>query len=295
MPDAFRHVPPSPRREAGVRVLEGFGVVFAWGLRRGFSARRFRVTAVLTIGVGVLLALLHGGASDAVFRLWIGLDRGMLAIGVPLAALALAGGGFAEEVADQTLVYHLVRPVSRATVFLARFAAGIVPCVLTAMALILAVMLPTRAALPPVTYAKAALVAGVGAATVGAVYFSLGALFRRGLIAGLVYTFVVEAIFQFLPGSVQNLSLMHHVRSLFHRWCDADFAEGSRRVAARVATWADGAPRLDGRPEDVVFQRATEVWSTAGNALLVCAVVLAVALLLGARAVKRADYALKDA
>lgn len=294
MSDAFRDVPPSPRRDAAVAPFEGFGVVFAWGLRRGFSAQRFRWTAGLTIGMGVLLALLHGGGRDTAYGLWLGLDGGMLGVGVPLVALALAGSGFAEEVADQTLVYHLVRPVSRATVFLGRFAAGILPCVATAMALMLAVMLPTRVALPPEAYLKTALVAGIGAATVGAVYFALGALFRRGLVAGLVYTFVVEAIFQFMPGSVQNLSLMHHVRSLFHRWCDADFASVSRRVAAQVRSAAEGGVRSD-RPEDVVFQRATELWSTAGNALLVCAAVLAAALALGVWAVKRTDYALKDA
>jgi len=294
VPDALRDVPLSPRHDARVRPLEGFAPVFAWGLRRGFSAVRFRWTAVLTIGLGVLLALLHGGTRDAVFRLWTSLDNGMLGVGVPLVALALAGSGFAEEVADQTLVYHLARPVSRATVFLARFAAGIVPSIVTAMALVLAVMLATRASLAPAVYVKAALVAGIGAATVGAVYYALGALFRRGLIAGLVYTFVVEAIFQFMPGSVQNLSLMHHVRSLFHRWCDADFAVASPAVAKRVAAWAELAPSVD-RPQDVLFQRATEVWSTAGNALLVCAAVLATALALGVWAVKRTDYALKDA
>jgi hypothetical protein len=292
--DAFRDVPPSPRRDATVRPLEGFAVVFGWGLRRGFSAGRFRWTAGVTLGLGVLLALLHGGGRDAVYGLWLGLDGGMLGIGVPLVALALAGGGFAEEVADQTLVYHLARPVSRATVFLGRFAAGILPCIATAMALMLAVMLPTRVSLPPAVYLETALVAGIGAATVGAVYFALGAIFRRGLVAGLVYTFVVEAIFQFMPGSVQNLSLMHHVRSLFHRWCDADFAGASRRVAAQVRSAADGGLRSE-RPEDVVFQRATEVWSSAENALLICAGVLVVALALGALAVKRTDYALKDA
>ncbi|MBL9087790.1 MAG: ABC transporter permease [Planctomycetia bacterium] len=294
MPDVLRDVPLSPRRDAGVRPFEGFSVVFAWGLRRGFSAKRFRWTAGLTLGIGILLALLHGGARDAAFRLWMSLDNGMLGVGVPLVALALAGGGYAEEVADQTLVYHLVRPVSRATVFLGRFAAGIVPCIATAVALVLAVMLATGVSLPPMVYVKTAAVAGIGATCVGAVYFALGALFRRGLIAGLVYTFVVEALFQFLPGSVQNLSLMHHVRSVFHRWCDADFAPLSRGIAGRIAAQAQGGPQV-GRPQDIVFQRATEVWSSAGNALLICGSVLVIALAAGCMAVKRTDYALKDA
>ena len=80
------------------------------------------------------------------------------------------------------------------------------------------------------------------------------------------------------------------MRSVFHRLCDADFASLSTRVAARVTrgnTTVFKARRL----QDVVVP---EPWSTVSGALLVCFAVAALALFLGARTVRRRDFALKD-
>jgi ABC-type transport system involved in multi-copper enzyme maturation permease subunit len=202
-------------------------------------------------------------------------------------ALALVGSGFGEEVQDRTLVYHLVRPVSRTTVFLARFAAGLVLGVVAASAMLL--LAGAWAGLGPPSLAALVAIGALAVATVGALYYAFAALFRRGLVAGLVYTFLVEGILQFLPGSIQKLSLMHHVRSVFHRAFDAEFAA---RSAAVEAARKPLEPTFD--PNDVVQAAAPETWTTVPGALLVCAVVLVVTLLLGARSVARRDFALKD-
>ncbi len=284
---------PSPRRGAGVRPFEGFGVVFQWGLRRGFSAHRFRWAAAITIGIAVLLGLLISGDPDPVSQLWLHLDDSILAVAVPLIALALAGSGYAEEIQEQTLLYHLVRLVSRATVYLGRFAAGVLPCAVGAAAVALAMTLASGVRLAFLTYLQIAAVAAIGAVVVGSVYFALGALFRRGLVAGLVYTFVVEGLCQFLPGAVQDLSLMHHVRSLLHRLTDADFASMSISVRAAIEQQKHDAAHGSGAIS-LIVRRAAELWSSTPKALTVCAAVLAGALLLGVRAVKRRDFALKE-
>lgn len=291
---ATRFLPPtpSPRRDAGVRWLEGFPVVFGWGLRRGFSGGRFRWIAGVVVGFGALLGLLLAQNLSPTLALWEFLDRGAIGVAVPLVALALVGRGYAEEVADQTLVYHLVRPVSRTTVYLGRFVAGAAPGVAAAAAMVLALLLASGVALDATSYVATAGVAALGALTVGAVYYALAAILRRGLVAGLVYTLVVEGLFQFLPGATQKLSLMHHVRSVLHRWTDADFAARSREVAERLRNAAAPlAPR--GRPP-AMLERAPEVWTQTDTALLVCGVVFLVAILVGAGSVKRRDYALKE-
>jgi hypothetical protein len=140
-----------------------------------------------------------------------------------------------------------------------------------------------------------ALVGAIGAATVGAVYYALAALFRRGLVAGLAYTFVAEGLFQFLPGGIQRLSLMHHVRSLLHRWTDDAFAATSSAIADAVERTRQVEQGDLRNAAGTVFRRAArEPWTSTPNALLICACVIVAALWIGSRAVSRKDYALKE-
>jgi hypothetical protein len=281
--------PPTPFETPSLRPLARFGTVLSWGLRRTFRSRRFAVTAVVALVVGGGLGAVAGRERDAVHALWELLGGGLLGVAVPLVALALVGGGFGEEVADQTLVYHLVRPVSRRTVFLARYVAGLLPALVVAAAMTVAAAVASGVGLPPSVLTASAVVAALGVTTVGALYYSLAALFRRGLVAGLVYTFVVEGFLQFLPGTTQKLSLMHHVTSVFHRWVDDDFAARSRQVARAVREAAEAPPLTD-----MLVPALREEWTTVSSALVVCAVVVAVALALAGRAVARKDFPLKE-
>jgi len=274
--------------------LARFGVVFRWGLLRGLRATRFRVAFTLVAVLGAGLGYLTTHNQDPAFHLWKLLDGGLLGIGVPLLALSLVGSGYGEEVQEQTLVYHLVRPVSRSTVFLARYVSGAVPGMLAAAVIPVAAALAAGSKVGGPALASLALVGAIGAATVGAVYYALAALFRRGLVAGLAYTFIAEGLFQFLPGGIQRLSLMHHVRSLLHRWTDDAFAKTSTWIASAVERTRDverGATDAAG----VVFRRAErERWTSTTNAILICAGVIVAALVIGARAVSKKDYALKE-
>jgi ABC-type transport system involved in multi-copper enzyme maturation permease subunit len=273
-----------------LRPLEHFGVVFGWGLRRLFKTKKFAWTAGLSVAVAALAGLAISGMKDPAYDLWDFLGTSVLGVCVPLIALALAAGGFGEEVSEQTLVFHLVRPISRTTLFIARFAAGIGPAIAAACALCLVATILSGVGLPLATVGLLLATAALGTVVVGAVYYALAALFRRGLVAGLVYTFVIEVFFQFIPGSVQKLALSHHVRSLFHRLCDADFAALSQRVA-REAERGNNSVIKARRIQDII---APEPWSTIPHALLVCGIVAVAALLIGARTIRRRDFALKD-
>jgi ABC-type transport system involved in multi-copper enzyme maturation permease subunit len=270
--------------------LARFGVVFGWGLRRLFRTKKFLWTGILAVGLGVLAGLSIAGSRDPAGGLWHFLGTPFLGVCVPVIALALTAGGFGEEVADQTLVFHLVRPVSRTTLYVARFAAGLGPAIAATAAMALVSIVLSGVGVSVGTIGATVFAAAVGTTVVGAVYYALAALFRRGLVAGLLYTFVIEGFFQFIPGSVQKLALTHHVRSLFHQLCDADFAGLSQRVA----------DRLKGRGNPFDPQRGlrgfikNEPWSSVSGGLLVCGIVAVLALVLGARTIRRRDFALKD-
>lgn len=269
--------------------LARFRVVAAWGLGRLLRRRKFAVVASIAVAASLLFGWFVSRQDDAVAGLWNLLDHGVLGTAVPLVALGLVAGGFGEEVADRTLVYHLVRPVSRTTLFVARYATGAATGALVGAAMAVAAHLSSGTAFGVRVVASAAGVAATGVATVGALYYALAALFRRGIVAALVYTFVVELLFQNMPGSIQRLALTHHVRSLLHRLVDDDFAARSRAVADAIA--AHGTPTFDPQAMRPIAQ---EPWTTLPSALLVCAGVVFVSLFLGARVVTRRDWALKE-
>lgn len=275
-------------------LLHGFTPAFSWGLRRGLRSSRFRAAVVLAVVFGGLAGYVGRHAHDPAYHLWKALETGLLGIVVPLISLGVVGGGYGEEVQEQTLVYHMVRPLKRSTLFLARYLAGALPGMIAAAIAAIATLTVAGMPLPGAVTLSTALIFAAGAAVVGSIYYTLAAMFQRGLIAGLIYTFVAEGLFQFLPGSIQNLSLMHHVRSLLHHAIDADFAPLSPRIADDIAM-RKLPPGLGDGPQGLVFRRSLqEPWTGTGTAILICLLVTAVVLAIGVRVVRRRDFALKD-
>lgn len=167
----------------------GFLPVFAWGLRRVVRWRKVLLVALVAIVGGIAIGRLVAGAAEPMLVLARVMDRGVLRIGLPLIALLLAGESFAYEVQSRTLVYHLVRPVSRATIFVARFFSGYIPAVIVASLFVASIYGATGIDLGTRTWASIPLVVGLGVLALSAIYFTLSALLKHGLIAGLVYTF----------------------------------------------------------------------------------------------------------
>jgi ABC-type transport system involved in multi-copper enzyme maturation permease subunit len=273
-----------------LRPLARLGAVVAWSLRRTLRTRKFLITGLVAVGGAAGLTLLAGAhAQDPTFEFWTALDEAFLAVGVPLVALALIAGGFGEEIQDQTLVYLLVRPVSRTTAFVGRYAGGALAGSVVAAAMVGVATLVSPARIGIGTVLLISAIAAFGAVTVGALYYALAALFRRGLVAGLIYTFVVEGLFQSIPGSTRKLSILHHVRSLFHHATDDDFVPLSPEIAEAVRKAAETA-----RAPIASLGDAVEPWTSVPTAIVVCAIVIVGSLGLGSYLIRRRDFALKE-
>jgi hypothetical protein len=269
---------------------QGFGPVFGWGLRLTLRGRRFVVIAAASVFLGAILGfegVRNRWYPDHALDLWTVLEEQVLRFVAPLVALLLVSQAYAREVQDRTLVYHLVRPVSRTTVYFARFLAGLVAAGVAAVLLVGTLLATSGVSLPVETWLLTLAATLVGVVAVGAVYYALAAVFRHGILIGLVYTFVVETMFAGARGSMQRLAVMFHVRSLHHRWTDDAFA-----------ALAKHPERIRGLPETqrgFVLPTAPRIaWDEPGSAALVLLVVAVVALVVGAVVVARRDYALKD-
>lgn len=298
-----------PRGHKPYRPLQGFWPAFTWGLRLALGKkRRLVIVAVLGTLVGYLVGTRgmsserahRSGFSDAVYDLWHDLDLSLLRFVVPLVALVLVAGAFQREVTDRTLVFHLVRPISRRTLFLARFLAGVLVAIPVAILPVGAAIAFSGVALPASAWAGIAFAVALGVLSTGAIYYLLAAWLRFGTIAGLVYTFVIDSFVQTAAGSMQKLSAMFYVRSVLHDLTDADFAAQSKSVAAAVASAATGAKGLieeaaGGKLRGSAIPDAQRIaWLSTGDALVVLAILTAALLALGLWIVSRRDYSLKE-
>jgi ABC-type transport system involved in multi-copper enzyme maturation permease subunit len=284
------------RRRSTSYPLAGFLVVLAWGLRDDLRPRRLLLLLGLALGLGAVGALLvteterlfEGG--DAALRLWTMLDEQVLQVLVPLIALLLVGPGFSREIRQRTLVYHLVRPVARSTVFLARFVAGLLPAAAVAVVLVLSTLAFSGVALPLSVWLAMAAVVVASVTVLGTIYYTLSALFRRGLIAGLVYTFVVEGLVAGLPGTIQKFSVRFHARGLMHGLVDDAFAERSAAVARIL-----DPDRQRSLGEELAEMITGQVpYDPPATAALILAAVAAALLAFGVYRIARRDFALKD-
>jgi ABC-type transport system involved in multi-copper enzyme maturation permease subunit len=261
------------------RPLHGFGPVFVWGFTRVLRKRKLILVSVVVVVLAALIGWQISTHPRLLRSLARRLDLGVLSFGLPLVALVLVSDGFAREVQSRTLVYHLVRPVSRTTVFLARFFSGALPAAFVSFLLLATMTFASGAPVGGEVWLSFPVTATLGTFAVGAVYYALAAVLRHGIIAGLVYTFVVETLISSVPGSMQKLSVMFHVRSLHH-----GLTEGSQLPLVK--------PEVD---TNQLLRAATKVTEDGvGEAIVILLAITAVCLAIGAWRVAVRDWALKD-
>lgn len=142
---------------------------------------------------------------------------------LPIATLILATSAFRDEIEDRTMVYLIVKPVSRFRIVAEKYLAVTESTVLSLWLGIIATWaLVSAGAMPDtVDVLVAALVATlVGVAAYSAVFIAVSLIVPRALIVGILYAIVWESLLsRFIPG-VWTLSVRHYVDSIFVRLVD---------------------------------------------------------------------------
>ncbi len=176
---------------------------------------RKRFVAILLIAaVPVLLAL--------IFALLVGLDARdslefrdgivgglLITLVLPLVSLLLATASFGDEMSDRTLIYQVLKPVSRWTIVLPKLAAGIaVIALLLALSGVLSNVLIVRDGAGSAVATAVALALGGAAYT--AIFTWAGLVSRHALAFGLVYVFLWESSLSSLFEGIRILSVRQY-------------------------------------------------------------------------------------
>jgi ABC-2 type transport system permease protein len=204
--------------------------VFEWS----FYWHRRRLRAATGLGVlPVVLALLVALLKVADFQ-WLQpvLTRGTdivpwffvlwyLRALVMVVPLLLGTGLVSREVEANTLSYLLVRPLSRGSLLLGKFAGSwLVMCALLCGSFVLCTLVLLGAdrfadAGAPLSRLPAYLLAlCVGALAYGALFTFVGLVSPRPALVGLFLAFGWESAIPFLPGLIRKLTIRHHLVAL---------------------------------------------------------------------------------
>lgn len=302
-------IEPRPTHAPGP--FQGLGSAFLFGLRLRFRGLRFPLTLMLAVGLGAFLGHMTVAESSGWMRnteearitaFWGLWDGNLIQLLLPLCALAFVTSGYAREVQDRTLVYHLVRPVRRWTFFLARYLAGVVPGVLVASAMLISLAAASGLDLPPEVWKAIPCLAIFGILGYGALYYTLAALFKRGMIAGLVYTFVIDGMLSSARGSTPKLSLGHHLRAISRDFTGEPFSETSFQVREAIDGGFTGdqleqvqnSSDMGQALETLTALQESVTYASAFEAMLLLAVLATAFLAFGAWRITVRDYPLKD-
>jgi ABC-2 type transport system permease protein len=159
---------------------------------------------------GSLHAVLYQGSGFFVFSNWIVFSIFTTFL-LPLWTLSFATEGLGREREAGNLLWVLTRPLSRPSIFLAKYLALLPWCLLLSVG---GFFLVSRLAGPPGILAFQVYWTAVflGTLAFAALFHLLGACFRRAAMLALLYSFFLETIAGNLPGHLKRLSLSFYVR-----------------------------------------------------------------------------------
>jgi ABC-type transport system involved in multi-copper enzyme maturation permease subunit len=187
---------------------------------------------------------------------------------LPLVALIAGSAVVAEEIEDRTITYLFTRPIPRAALLYGRYLSTIVFLLGTfALGTFLLLAAAARATgsrggpIVPEISEPLYVAALIGVMVYAALFAALGAFFKHPMVIGLGYAFAIEGFLANLPGKNQALTIQYYLRSI---------------IAERGS---DAFNKITGF-------RTTE-FESATRALVVLAIVLVLALVLGAWRINR--------
>lgn len=152
--------------------------------------------------------------------LMVGIILGTL---LPITTLILATSAFRDEIEDRTMVYLVVKPISRFRIVAEKYLAVIESTILALWVGVIGtwVIVSGGSMADSLGVLVAALVTVlVGVAAYSAVFVAVSLIVPRALVVGILYTLVWESLLsRFIPG-VWTLSVRHYVESIFVRLYD---------------------------------------------------------------------------
>lgn len=221
--------------------------LYALTLRQHLHGKRWMALAVLFLLPAGLATLIrwqaHPGPPNRFLEFvlsWMLIPQALL----PLIALLYASGIILDEQEDQTITYLLIRPIPKWLIYLVKMAATWTTTV--ALVIILTALTYTAVyfrsdntlaeVLPRAS--KAASIHSLAVIAYASLFGLLGLLTKRSLVAGMIYTVVIEGVLANLPLSLRMATVIYYCRVIAYRTLDFKVTwHNSRTDDVAAETW----------------------------------------------------------
>jgi ABC-2 type transport system permease protein len=194
-------------------------------LRQFIGGKAIRIVFLFSLvpAIFALIYLLDSGSMTA-REFFAGIFQEFIAPTLlPIATLILATNALGNEVEDRTMVYLVLKPISRARIVLEKFAAvALTATLLLWEGTLLAYLVTMRGdAGDNVDQLLGIFLAQlVGVLGYGALFMAISLIVPRALLVGLIYALLWESLFgRFIPG-IRLVSVRHYVQSIYVKTVD---------------------------------------------------------------------------
>ncbi len=212
----------TPAVSLAASVRQVFGFFFFLGRRTG-KTRVFALLGGIPVVIAVLVRVLAAGRADDLAAVFSELLM-VFFVTFYIVILSLFYGTsiVAEELEGRTLPYLTSRPLSKAGIFLGKYAAyTALMFIMVAASLAVSYFIMNGHRLADadlyLTFLKYAGVLGLGLLAYTAFFAFLGTFLKRAILVGIMFGFGWENVIQYFPGSTQKFSLVHYLKSLLPR------------------------------------------------------------------------------
>jgi ABC-2 type transport system permease protein len=271
--------------------VTALAALYALTIRQHLHGRRWMVMGLLFLLPAGLAILIRATAPDAppiAIEFMVAFFLIPQAL-LPLVSLVYASGIIQDEQEEQTLTYLLVRPMSRWAIYLVKLLATltttvVLTAVFTAMTFAAIYAGGETSASDVVKRCLAAMsVHGLSVAAYCCLFGLIGLHTRRALVAGILYTALIEGLFANMPFGLRFITVIYYARVIAYRTLDFKFAEHGRKEDLAAAAWQFDVktdPTLEGHP-------------TLSNCVLILAIAGLACALLGALMCHRREFHVK--
>lgn len=237
-------VAPRPRQTGGLN-LTSMSALYTLTIRQHLHGRRWMVMTLLYLLPAGLAVLIRATAPDAppiFLEFLIGFFLIPQAL-LPLTALVYASGIIQDEQEEQTLTYLLVRPISRWAIYVVKLLATLTTTiVLTAVFTVLTyatiyVGRDVGAAEITKRCLTAVAINGLSVGVYCCLFGLIGLYTRWALVAGILYTAVVEGLLANLPFGLRFITVIYYARVIAYRSLEFKFTEHGRSEDLAAAAW----------------------------------------------------------
>jgi len=206
--------------------MRSLWALYKLSIRQQMHGKRWLVMCLLFLLPAGLAMLVRSNANGArpleiefVFAFMF-IPQGLL----PLAALVYAPGMIQDEQEEQTITYLLIRPISKAALYIVKLLATLtvvifLTCVFTGVmyTVIYYNFADPDVPHPAVRCLQAAAINSLGVTAYCCLFGLMSLLTRRTLIVGVIYAAFFEGLLANLPLSVRLITVIYYTRIIAYR------------------------------------------------------------------------------